>query len=402
MAAQLVLDVVRLAIGYARMFWYFLSVASFLPWAVLIINGAKAVRAIPRLADLPDGPVDEETGKLSVVVAARNEELHIEKALRSLAMQDHADYEIIVVDDRSTDGTAEIVDRLAGEYPERIKPVHVTELPDGWLGKCNALHQGGEAASGEFILFADADVEFQPSVLKRAHAYAAREEADQLAVIPENIVDSFWEKAMLNVFALCFMLGFPPHRAMQRNSGRFIGVGAFNMIRMSMYRKVQGHRFLRLQVLDDVGLGKLVKFSGGRVRVAWGHGQVRLRWYESLGHMIKGLEKNMFAATGYSAVKTVAMVVGVVIMFLWPWVGLWVGSTGARVVAGLALLLQIVTAGAAARRAGFSPMHGLTAIAGAALLVTALVRSMVATLRNRGISWRDSFYALKDLKQFKL
>jgi len=384
------------------MFWYLISVASLLPWAVLIIHGAKAMRAIPRLADLPDESADEVTAKLSVVVAARNEELHIEKALRSLGMQDHPDYEIIVVNDRSTDGTTEIVNRLAGEFPNLIRPVHVTELPEGWLGKCNALHQGGEAASGEFILFADADVEFQPSVLRRAHAYAAREEADQLAVIPQNLVDSFWEMAMLNVFALCFMLGFPPHRAMQRNSGRFIGVGAFNMVRTSMYRRIQGHRFLRLQVLDDVGLGKLVKFSGGRVRVAWGHGQVRLRWYESLGHMIKGLEKNMFAATGYSAVKTVAMVAGVVVMFLWPWLGVWVGPPGARLVAACALGLQIVTAGAAAKRAGFSAVHGLTTLAGAALLITALVRSMVATLRNGGISWRDSFYPLKALKQFRL
>jgi len=384
------------------MLWYLLSAAALVPWVVLLINGSKAVRAIPPLASFPDAFPEGEQQKLSVVVAARNEELHIEKALRSLAMQDHPDYEIIVVNDRSTDGTAEIVERLAAEFPDRVKPVHVTELPEGWLGKCNALHQGGEAAAGEYILFADADVEFQPSVLRRAHAYATREEADQLAVIPQNLVDSFWEMAMLNVFALCFMLGFPPHRAMQRNSGRFIGVGAFNMIRTSMYRRIQGHRFLRLQVLDDVGLGKLVKFSGGRVRVAWGHGQVRLRWYESLGHMIKGLEKNMFAATGYSAVKTVAMVAGVVVMFLWPWIGVWVGPVGSRVVAVFALVLQIVTAGAAAKRAGFSVVHGLTTIAGAGLLITALVRSTVATLRNRGISWRDSYYPLKDLKQFKL
>lgn len=374
-----------------------------LPWVRLMINGAAASKAIPQMSNLPEpGDDDEPLGLLSVVVAARNEAAEIEQALRSLAMQDHPNMEIIVVNDRSTDGTAEIIDKLSAEFQDKIKAVHVTELPEGWLGKCNALQQGGEAATGEYILFADADVKFEKSVLRRSHYYARTEDADQFCVFPDNMADSFFEKAMLNVFALCFFLGFPPHKAMKRNSGKYVGVGAFNMVRTTMYRKIKGHNFLRLQVIDDVGLGKLIKYSGGRVRIAWSGGMVKVRWQENLLGMIRGLEKNFFAATNYSIAVTLLMVIGVIIMFLWPWIGVWFGPTGARVIVGVALLLQILTAAAAATKSRIGAVHGITGQMGAVLLLIAMIGSAWATLKNGGITWRDSFYPLKDLKQFKL
>ena len=278
----------------------------------------------------------------------------------------------------------------------------MTDLPEGWLGKCNALQMGGEVATGEFILFTDADVQFKATVLEKAHRYSRAEGADQFAVIPETITGSFWEKAMLNVFAMCFLLGFPPHRAMKRNSGHFLGVGAFNMVRTEMYRKIQGHRFLRLLVVDDVGLGKLIKFSGGKVRVAWGFGQVMVRWQVSLVETIRGLEKNFFASTNYSVPLASAMTVGVWIMFIWPWIGIWTGPGGARSIAAVALVLQIAASALAAVRARFSPVHGLTAQIGSVFLSIAMLRSMWMTLHRGGITWRDSFYPLKELRKFRL
>lgn len=389
------------------MFAYLLSVASLLPWLQVVHNGRASLARIPRMADLPVDAVPEsgegaELARLSVVIAARNEAGHVEAALRSLVQQSHPDYEIIIVNDRSDDGTGEVIDRVAAEFPDRIKPVHVTELPEGWLGKCNALHTGGESAEGEFILFADADVEFESTVLERAHRYALAEAADQLAVIPETIADTFWEMSMLNAFGICFMMWFEPHRVMVRNSGRYVGIGAFNMVRTEMYRKFQGHRFLRMQVLDDVGLGKLVKFSGGTVRMAWGQDVVRLRWYAGIGATIRGFEKNFFAWTNYNVLFAIVAVLGVWVMFLWPWVGLFVGSLSARLLALAVLLVQIFVAAASARRAGYSAVHGLTAAVGGFFLSLAIIRSTWVTLRNGGVRWRDSFYPLKELRKFKL
>lgn len=350
----------------------------------------------------PESPPDAPLGKLSVIVAARNEGHTVEKGLRSLAMQDHPDYEIIAINDRSEDNTGEIIDRVAAEMPDRIKTLHITELPEGWLGKCNALHQGGEVATGEYILFTDADVEFEITALQRTHLYARQEQADQLAVFPETLAGSVAEQSMMLSFALCFFIGFPPHRAMKRNSGAYVGVGAFNMISTAMYRKIQGHRFLRLLVVDDVGLGKLVKYSGGVVRVAWGNDFVKVRWQESLWGMIRGLEKNFFASTNYSVLKTLLMAVGVSIAFVWPWVGVWTGSTASRVLCGVALATQLIVAAATAKRMKFSVVAAPLLPLGAIFLITSMLRSMVITLKNGGITWRNQFYALKDLKQFKL
>lgn len=386
---------------------YLLSVASALPWFVVAMNGRASLETMPEMGDLPVGEdvgagEGVGLGKLSVVIAARNEVGHIETALRTLAQQSHPDYEIIVVNDRSTDGTGEVIDRLGGEFPGRIKPVHITELPEGWLGKCNALHQGGEAAEGEFILFTDADVEFEGTVLERAHWYALGEGADQVCVLPETVAHNFWERAMLNAFGICFMLYFQPHRVSMRQTGKFVGIGAFNMVRTAMYRRIQGHRFLRMQVIDDLGLGKLVKFSGGVVRMVWGQRFVRVRWQASLWEHVRGLEKNFFAWTNYSVLVTVVAVLGVWVMFVWPWVGLFVGGWGAKVVALIALIVQVVVAGAGARRAGYGAVHGLTAAIGGVFLTVALIRSAWITLRQGGVRWRDSFYPLKELKRFKL
>lgn len=386
------------------MFWYILAIIALVPWVRLLVHGRSAMEHIPPMEKLivkSRGEV-EELPTLSVVIAARDEEAKLEDCLRSLAAQDHPNLEIIVVNDRSTDGTGAILERVGREFLEKIRSLSVWKLPEGWLGKCNAQQQGAELATGEYILFTDADVEFSPGVMSASHVYMRGEDADQLAVIPETTVASFLERAMMNVFAVCFFIGFPPHRAMVRNSGKYVGIGAFNMVSARMYKKIQGHKFLRLQIVDDVGLGRLVKFSGGIVRVAWGKDHVKVRWQDNLGMMIRGLEKNFFAAANYSLVRIVMMTIGLVIFTLWPWVGVWVGPTAARVLCGVVLAMQVVAAAATAVQSRFSVVHGLTVPAGVVLLLTAMWRSTIVTLRSGGVRWRDTFYPLKDLKQFRL
>lgn len=423
------------------MILHLLALASLAPWVAVLRNGRSSSQVIPALADMPvDGeeltelvpaevPAEEKTGaeagaedtaageapaepvvlppvvafrKLSVIIAARNEAARVEKALRSLAGQSHPNYEIILVNDRSTDETGLLADRVQEEFPDKIRVVHVTELPDGWLGKCNALQLGGQEATGEFLLFTDADVEFESTVLERAHRYAVREQADQVAVFPETLATGFWEKSMLNAFVLCFMLYFQPQRVLVKNSGKYVGIGAFNMVRASMYKRIQGHSLLRMHVVDDVALGKLVKFGGGTVRMLWGQGFVKVRWQESLAGTIRGLEKNFFAWTNYRAWLAVLATAGVWVMFIWPWVGLLVGPWSARGIALVAVLLQIVVAGASAARNGFGGAQAVTAAPGGFFLSLALLRSMWVTLRRGGIMWRDSFYSLKELRRFRL
>jgi hypothetical protein len=166
---------------------------------------------------------------------------------------------------------------------------------------------------------------------------------------------------------------------------------------------VHGHRFLRLQVIDDVGLGKIIKHSGGKLRVVFGAGMLRVRWQMSLVDTIKGLEKNAFASFGYSLPKAVIAVAGMLLVYWWPWIGMFVGPLWARVICGVtALVLQPLLGLAAKKFGGMNPLYAFSGPIGAIFMAAAIVRSTVVTLRQGGIRWRDSFYPLKELRQFKL
>jgi glycosyltransferase involved in cell wall biosynthesis len=341
--------------------------------------------------------------RLSVVIAARNEEKAIRGCLESLVAQHYADLQIIAVNDRSTDSTGDIMTEIAGNSAGRLQVIEITEVPDGWLGKCNAMSVGAAAATGEFILFTDGDVLFEPSSLQRAVGFLLAENADMLAVFPDFLTATAGERIMVLAFGQVFAGAYSPWKAADDRSSGFIGVGAFNMVRRSLYRQVGGHRFLRLQVIDDVGLGKIVKHAGGRVRVALGRGMVHIRWQDSLAGTIRGLEKNAFAAMGYNPWRTVAAIFGLLLIWFWPWAGMFVGPLPARFLCGFIALGIQPLVGVAITMISRSPVWmAFFGPYGVALLAFAVMRSMVLTLARGGVRWRDSFYPLSVLRQFRL
>lgn len=385
------------------MLWYVLAAVPLLFWLGLIVRGGRGMAGVPQLRDLPLPQTVSELPRVSVVVPARNEERQVRACLDALVQQTYPDMEIILVDDRSTDATGQIADELAAASNGRITVLHLTECPPDWLGKCNALSMGAAQATGKFILFTDGDVLMEPTTVARAVAYLAAQEADMLVVLPDAITESFGERCLMMAFGNSFASVFSPSAAQDKRSRGFIGVGAFNMVRTSLYRRVGGHRFLKLQVLDDVGLGKLIKFAGGVLRVAAGSGMVRVRWHWSTWETIRGLEKNSFAAFNYSVPKALIACAGLLYVYWWPWIGMFVGPTAARLgCAAAALVLQPVTGIGAKKFTGINPLYGFANPIGAALLAIAMLRSMWITVRQQGIRWRDSFYPLAELRKYRL
>lgn len=377
-------------------------------WVLLAIRGIRGMRRVPDLAALPaweqpagDGGANPPL--LTVVVAARNEEKAIGGCLDSLLAQDYPALEIIVVDDRSTDATGSIADAAAQRGGGRLKVIHVEECPPDWLGKCHAMSLGSAEASGEFILFTDGDVRFEATAISRAVRHMVDERADMVVVFPDVITHSAGEGVLVQVFAQCLAAAYPPWKAMCRRSKGFTGVGAFNMVRRSLYERCGGHRFLRMQVIDDVGLGRIIKYAGGRIRVAVGRDMVHIRWQDSLGGTIRGLEKNAFAAMRYSVPRTLAAVSGLLFVYLWPWFGMAVGPLPARLIcAGVALVVQPWVGWNTIRLMRTRALLAFGLPVGAVLFAWTILRSMVVTLRQGGIRWRDSFYRLSDLRQFRL
>ena len=184
---------------------------------------------------LPGGEFVEPT--LSVVIPARNEEQKLKIALTSVLNQEYRNLEVIAVNDRSTDATGEILDKLAKTYPN-LRVFHLSQLPSGWLGKNYALFFGAEQATGEFLLFSDADIVMNKTALKRAVFYLQNQNFDHLVVGPQIAKTNAITNAMLVTFAINFMLFFKPWKAKNPGSKRFVGGGAFSLMKRQVYQQI--------------------------------------------------------------------------------------------------------------------------------------------------------------------
>lgn len=365
-------------------------------WTASAVALGVGFRRLPSLADA-EPLADGECPTLSIVVPACNEADTVEPAMRSLLRLDYPRLEILAVEDRSTDGTAAILERLAAEDP-RLRLLRVTALPEGWLGKNHALHRGSELASGEWLLFTDADVHFEPDALRRALAVAVRLRVDHLVVFPQLVARGFWEHAFVSLFVTMFNLRYRTWEA-SRKRGGYAGVGAFNLIRSDVYRRLGGHRSLRMEVIDDVKLGKLVKSRGFRQAVAVASGRVRVRWAAGLRGLVHVLTKNAFAGMDYSWGRVLLSTAGLMAANLGPAAALALGSPAARGLAGGALLAMAATAACQRRLSPASPAYALAWPLTTPILLFTIYRSGFLAERQGGIVWRGTFYPLAELRR---
>ncbi|HEX3998621.1 MAG TPA: glycosyltransferase family 2 protein [Pirellulales bacterium] len=348
---------------------------------------------------LPPEPLPHEPlPTVSVIVAARDEGARIEQTLRWLLAQQNVALDLTVVDDRSTDATPQILDRLAAEF-DRLHVLHIESLPDGWLGKCHALWRGAEHARGEWILLADADIHMAPDLVGRAIATARAERADHLCLWPAINCSGAATRGVMLAWSQCLALYAPAWQINRDRGHRAIGIGAFNLVRREAYRAIGGHEPLRLEVVEDAKLGLLLRRAGFRQRIYTGLADLEAEWALSLAGSVRAVEKNWFAALHYSIAKSalvilfVAALIGVSIAAPWlapPPIG-WIGlaSLWAPAIPGVIQL----------RRARWPAWVLPLVPLGFLLFCWAGVHSTTKTLRQGGIRWRDTFYTLAELRR---
>ena len=343
---------------------------------------------------------DHPLPTISVVIPARNEERNLEQALQSVLALDYPGLEIIVVDDRSTDGTGEILEKMTKQDP-RLTVVTIAGLPAGWLGKPHALHVGAQRAQGEFILFTDADVVFHSSALRKAMAHVRANRFDHVTVIPEDTMPGFFLRTLAGTFGIFMFLLFKPWQARNPRSRCYMGIGAFNLIRTSVYRALGGHEPVALRPDDDLKFGKLVKDDGYRQDVLNGRGMVTVEWYRSVAELIDGLMKNMFAGMEYRVSVVIAATLAALVMHIWPWIGVWVTGGWPQTWYAVTVVMMIVSFGVTMRPFGVKFWHGLLLPLTVGLLVYIQCRSAALALWRGGIVWRGTFYELRQLKTGK-
>lgn len=358
---------------------------------------------VGRLPDLARGATELPNGtawpRISVVVACRNEEAGVRKAITSLLAQDYPSYEVVVVDDRSDDATGEILRQLAADHPA-LRLARVDELPAGWLGKTNALQQGAAAASGDWLLFTDADVVFAPDTLRRAMVWALRDGLGHAVALPHFIAPGFLERSFVSLFGMFLLLDLRIDDLGRAGSRAHIGLGAFNLVRRDAYQSIGGHERLRLEVADDVKLGLVLRRSGVRQGCADSGGLVRVRWQQGFVASMRGLVKNFFAGLEFRWLGTLRTLLLIPLATTLPVICLALGpGTGARLLGAAAFAVPVVLQGANARRlSGGRGTEGLLLpFAGVCLALVALTSALSATLRG-AVIWRGTRYALRDLQ----
>jgi glycosyltransferase involved in cell wall biosynthesis len=319
------------------------------------------------------------------------------------------DVEVIAVDDRSTDETGLVMDALVRERREsdvRYVVEHVRELPAGWLGKPHAMARGAELATGEWLLFTDADVVFAEETLARALAWLEREGGDHLLVVPTVVARSAGEAMMLPFLHILSIWGPRLWRVADPHARDAVGVGAFNLMRRATYDAVGGWERLRMEVIEDLRMGYLIKQAGFRSWVVTGRNLVRIRWAYGAWGVVDNLTKNVFAAFRFRIGLMVAGVVGIAVMCLLPFAGLALGLGRDRAWLWPSVV-SLASLGALYWRyrrytdpGGVISVMWLPAFPAAALVfVYAMVRSMVLTLVRGGVVWRGTFYPLRQLRE---
>ncbi|UKS26809.1 glycosyltransferase family 2 protein [Paenibacillus sp. HWE-109] len=382
-----------------------IAILTLLYWLFISLDAHKGMHLLHNLArstKLPDKPP-----LVSVIIAAKEEESTILETVRYLLSQNYPRLEIIAVNDRSQDATGVRLEELR-RWSQRKKDVqtplqiiHITHLPEGWLGKNHALYQGYQQARGQYLLFTDADILFAPHTITDAVSYMKEQDVHHLTLTPNMLARGTLLNGFVHFFLFSFSLFVRPWRANLDNSREpGIGIGAFNMVSRTAYEAIGTHKAIALRPDDDLQLGISLKKAGFRQKVLSGKHVLQVEWYRSLKEAIVGLEKNLFSGFRYSYTVALLACLGQLLFFIFPWIGLlflwdWRGALYAVVVVLQVLLYRKLMSRLMSKRKDEAYLLPVSS----SLLLYTIVRSVWLTWKQGGIYWRGTFYSLRELKK---
>ncbi|WP_257008271.1 glycosyltransferase [Bacillus sp. FJAT-45350] len=376
-----------------------LSYITCLFWIVILIDSAIGMRKLPKLENIKENKQLLNNGPLlSVIVAARNEAGAIEESLRSQFRQTYQNIEWIVVNDRSTDETGAIIDRLSSEEP-RMTPLHITSLDKGWLGKNHALYHGYQASKGDYLLFTDGDVMYEKDTIEKSITYTVENQIDHLTLSPNMNVERFWTKAFITFFLFGFSYFKRPWKANDDKNKAAIGIGAFNLVTREMYELIGTHEKIRERPDDDLMLGVQIKKSGGKQRLVTALSHLQVEWYPSLKEALIGLEKNTFAGLYYRYSMVLFAIGGVFLSQVWPFIALFVTDGLTRFLYSICIVLLFLVYSQTVNLMSDNALRYFFVFPITALLfIYSIIRATTLTAKRGGIVWRGTFYSLKELR----
>lgn len=353
----------------------------------------------PRVSPPSDGPL------VSLIVPARNEEKNIRHCVESLLAQDYPNLEILVLEDRSIDSTPVILAELAAR-DSLLVILAGRELPAGWAGKPHALSQAAKSATGEWLLFVDADTFLTPNAVSASLASAQKTGADLYTVMTEQITGSFWERAVMPLVMTALSVGFSPRKVNDPATRDAIANGQFILIKRSVYDAIGGHEKLKNQIVEDKAISEQVKWNGYRLVVADGRGIAKTRMYTDLPSLWEGWTKNIYLGLSdkpamllLGAFGAFLALMAAIFLPVWPLLGLlWYVNSGGWMALGV--LLQSLAVWAAlvfARmqvnaKMGIPRWYALTTPLGAGSFAAMMFTSTFNVLSGQGVTWKGRKY----------
>jgi len=345
---------------------------------------------------------------ISVCVPARNEERNIRACVEAILTQDYPNFEVIVLEDRSTDMTGEILRSLAAQNDD-LNVISGSDLPKGWAGKPHALFQVSAAARGDWLCFVDADTFLSPTTLSSCYAKAIETNADMFTILTFQIMGSFWEKAVLPIVMTALSVGFSPRKVNDPKSKDAIANGQFILIKRSVYEAIGGHESVKDQIVEDKAISEQVKWNGYRLIIANGYSVAKTRMYTSLPEMWEGWTKNIYLGLSdrpslmlLGAFGALILLVAALILPLWPLLGVFwylLGGEGVAITVILESLILwaiiIVVRARVAIGMGIAPWYAFTFPLGAAVFAAMMFTSTWKVISGKGVTWKGRIYSQK-------
>ncbi|MFH0964882.1 MAG: glycosyltransferase [Planctomycetota bacterium] len=381
-----------------------LLIPEVLLWALFFIESRRSFLHDPRIDPRRNQLAPGEFPHVTVCIPARNEEDNIAGCLESVLSIDYPDFDVVVVDDRSTDRTGEIADSFAAR-DSRLRVIHNRELPPEWVGKAHALHLASRIAGGSWLLFVDADTRHHPQCLRACLREAFDHAADAVAPFCAFDVRSFWEAVVMPTCAGFLVSRYRVRDTNRRSSPTGFLNGQFFLVKRETYEAIGGHQAVRGYVQDDIVLVGNIKKAGKRLRVGYGPEIVRVRMFGSVPAMVGGWSRIFFGAFGARPWRLVGMIGQVGFAVFFPLLVLILGAaclsyghagaiTGVNVaLSAAALLLGILNSRYANLATGVRGWYAVFLPVGAVLLLAVLWGAFMLATGRRRLQWRGDYLA---------
>jgi chlorobactene glucosyltransferase len=352
-------------------------------------------------------PLPGTADHISVIVPARNEGRNIRRCILALLAQTYPNFEIIVVDDRSSDATSIILTAIQKKSPERLKIIAGGDLPPGWAGKPHALHLGVQQAHGDWLCFVDADTFAAPDLLTAAFQTTQAHHADLFTLLTQQELGSFWEKVILPLVFTALSFGFPADRVNDPHRPEAIANGQFILIRRSVYDAVGGHAAIRDQIAEDKALAQRVKRHGYRLIIADGRGVASTRMYTRFAEIWEGWTKNIYLGMrdrlGLLLFGSLVSLAAALLLPAWLLGGIaWFLTAGPQtstadvaivVVQALVLWAYLIYWRVRASLAfKISPLYAFSLPLGALIFTAMMFASAFKVLSGQGVTWKGRTY----------